>query len=613
MFFGHSECWASTALAILLVILSSASKASQPTHRYSFNGNAEDSIGAAHGALIGNATITNGALVLNGTNGCVQLPANLFTNSSSLTLETWFQENTNIQVRMLWFLSGSPDVQYTLRLAAAQSFGYGAYGSLTTTSQVISAAFSLGKTHHLVWSQDYSSHTTRVYLDGQPYGANTNFTASPGATTTNSYLGGQSISAPIRGKILEFRTYSNALSHLEILQSTALGPESLPTDGDMATNLSLRVSSHVGANSLTQPIVLADFQYQPPVDISLLADIVFTSSDTNVIMPAAFGKLRAVGVGQAEVVATWGGLSATNTITVTAADQYDLVHRYDFAGLPGSTNLLDLVGNADGTLLSGAQFTNGTQVVLPGYVDLPDGILSSLDAVTIEAWVTGFALNGTFWPRVFDFGDSSSNSYFFLTPCALYDNPLGTNTEFIRFAVATNGIPSESPRLTAKPWMVDGFETHFAVTYDPASNRSQLFVNGVLGDVGTALYPLSSIVDVNNWLGRSQFPADAFFRGFFNEFRIHRVALEASQIAASYALGPDVVGSDFALRSHVAGTNLVLSWGPSASWCTLQTATALHPGPVWTNVGMPPVFTNGQFQTTVSLSDTERYFRLLLP
>jgi hypothetical protein len=47
------------------------------------------------------------------------------------------------------------------------------------------------------------------------------------------------------------------------------------------------------------------------------------------------------------------------------------------------------------------------------------------------------------------------------------------------------------------------------------------------------------VYDVNNWLGRSQFLADPGFEGSFTEFRIYGSALSASEVAASFAAGPD--------------------------------------------------------------------------
>ena len=66
------------------------------------------------------------------------------------------------------------------------------------------------------------------------------------------------------------------------------------------------------------------------------------------------------------------------------------------------------------------------------------------------------------------------------------------------------------------------------------------YLDGVL--LGTAaMYPgftLASLPDVNNWLGRSQWP-DPLLDGSYNEFRIYDSALTAGEVAANSALGPD--------------------------------------------------------------------------
>jgi hypothetical protein len=586
-----------------------------PTHRYSFTANANDSIGTAHGTLVGHAVITNGNLLLNGTNGCVQMPANLFTNAKSLTLEVWFNHNQVTSGKHLWQFSGSPTIGFQpwvslLGLWYSRSY----YGSSTPSTMVDAPPLLAGKSYHLVWTQDEATKTARVFLNGQLSAQNTNFTAKPGTTTTVSFLGGGSSIAPIKGSITEFRIHSNALTHLDVLRSAALGTEALPVDGDTITNLQLRVASHLAQGSLMRPPVFADFIGQPETDITYLSEIIFSSGDTNVLNPTTNSYLAAVGLGVTELTAAYGGYSATTMVSVVAADQFALAHRYEFSGRWGRTNLADLAGNAPGSVYGGAVLTNTTMLYLDGsndYVDLPDGILSSLAEVTIETWVTGFSLNGKWWPRVFDFG-SGVGKYFFLAPSVQNDN-LGTNIQFIRFGFATNGIVTEVPRLTAKPWMVDGYETHLAVTYSPTQNISRLYVNGVLADSGLARYPLSVLVDTNNWLGRSQFQLDAYFQGVFDEFRIYRTALEPAQIAASYALGPEVIGADYALRSRVAETHLVLSWGPSASWCLLQTTASLAPGAVWTTAAVTPVFTNGQMEATLPVSATAQFFRLSSP
>jgi hypothetical protein len=66
-------------------------------HEYTFNGgNANDSVGTAHGTLQGGATASVGQLNLSGTGAYVELPAGTIglNNYTSVTLEAWFT-NTN--------------------------------------------------------------------------------------------------------------------------------------------------------------------------------------------------------------------------------------------------------------------------------------------------------------------------------------------------------------------------------------------------------------------------------------------------------------------------------------------------------------------------------------
>ena len=63
-------------------------------HRYSFSTNALtagwDSVGLAHGTIMGNATVTNNALKLTGaTGGYLNLPGGLVSGSSAVTIEFW--------------------------------------------------------------------------------------------------------------------------------------------------------------------------------------------------------------------------------------------------------------------------------------------------------------------------------------------------------------------------------------------------------------------------------------------------------------------------------------------------------------------------------------------
>ncbi|HEX7469992.1 MAG TPA: hypothetical protein VF437_04545, partial [Verrucomicrobiae bacterium] len=107
------------ALAALFV---SNLQAATLTHRYSFDNDANDLIGGANGIISGNAYLTNGNLVLDGTNSYVRLPNDLFTNYDSISFETWFlDEAINSQNAQLYSFTGTNGaMNYSL-------YGQGAY------------------------------------------------------------------------------------------------------------------------------------------------------------------------------------------------------------------------------------------------------------------------------------------------------------------------------------------------------------------------------------------------------------------------------------------------------------------------------------------------------
>jgi hypothetical protein len=241
-----------------------------------------------------------------------------------------------------------------------------------------------------------------------------------------------------------------------------------------------------------------------------------------------------------------------------------LVHRYSFDGV--GTTVLDAIGSADGAVVGAALTGNGTLTLVgftgdqAQYVVLPRGLLRPLRDATFEAWINwagSAAHDGTRtpWQRIFDFGEgtngiegeqaaaSDPRSYLFLTP----QTARRTATEDLSTRVAYQ-VPHNPQSVTLEtvvntsPLPID-VDTHVAVVIDSRARRMSLFVNGAIVGATELMQddPLSYVYDINNWLGRSQFPADDGFTGTFLEFRIYSVALTAAQVQASYGAGPDVV------------------------------------------------------------------------
>jgi hypothetical protein len=218
------------------------------------------------------------------------------------------------------------------------------------------------------------------------------------------------------------------------------------------------------------------------------------------------------------------------------------VHRYSFDD--DADGASDSASGADGALLGGASIADG-RLELDGiddYVDLPNGIISILDEISVEAWVEyrGAALGD--WQRIFDFGTNDVGEI-----TAPGGGPFsGNTTRFIQLSPETQ---YGTTRLTifdgqdaflaleTDPLPLD-VPVHVAITYAPAVGTAVLYVNGAEQARGEFFLGLDEIDDVNVWLGRSNYSVDPSFNGAMDEIRIWPRALTPAEVHAGAALGP---------------------------------------------------------------------------
>lgn len=229
------------------------------------------------------------------------------------------------------------------------------------------------------------------------------------------------------------------------------------------------------------------------------------------------------------------------------------MHLYDFNEGAGTT-VMDSVSGAHGAIVGDGASRLSGQVSLPGgasatapYIDLPNGIVSTLTSTTIEGWVTPQGTHA--WGRVFDFGDSlggeltapggggEGTDYFLLS----FNRGTEANTQRIE-------IRNENPAgggvttIDSNAMQVLGEQFHFAVTFEAGAaagggNLVTQYRNGAIEVSGETAINLSDINDVNNWLGRSNWTGDANAQADFNEFRIYDTALSAAEVTASFNAG----------------------------------------------------------------------------
>jgi hypothetical protein len=156
------------------------------------------------------------------------------------------------------------------------------------------------------------------------------------------------------------------------------------------------------------------------------------------------------------------------------------------------------------------------------YVSLPIGsVINSLTSSTFATWVN-FSNAGGAWQRIFDFG-TGTTVYMFLSPRI-------DTAGVMRFAITTQGNTVQyllnAPSTLARGWH------HVAVVINGASKTMQMCLDGVVvASATTAVLPSDLGNTTQNWLGRSQYTADAYFNGYLDDFRIYNRALPQAQVA----------------------------------------------------------------------------------
>ncbi|HVM50448.1 MAG TPA: LamG-like jellyroll fold domain-containing protein [Candidatus Acidoferrum sp.] len=241
---GHYDCvvtnlagYAATSTPALMVV----GAANFLNHRYSFTNDTSDSIGGSawNGTLYGDAVVSNGVLVLDGTSGTyMQLPGNVFnaTNATALTVEFWATFGANSANCYVFSLGYTNVVSGTV-----QGSKYVCYSPHTSTGQglLMSPADNIfqqqvttsttldGSTTHVACVIDPPNQTLAIYTNGVLAAANTNMTI--GLANVNdvfSYIGASLFAADpyLVANIDELRIYLGALSGISIKQSDDQGP-----------------------------------------------------------------------------------------------------------------------------------------------------------------------------------------------------------------------------------------------------------------------------------------------------------------------------------------------------------------------------------------------------
>lgn len=222
-------------------------------HRYSFTRNGRDSIGMAHGELLGSATVVSNALKLPGTaNSYVNLPGGLVSGSAAVTVEFWSKFGVNgVGAQVVDFgntagfgfqyLAFSPHTSSSgqrLELVGSSTTVLDMTGTLDNRN--VSVAFTV----------DPTGNFAAVYTNGVLQKSSVAVWAPLSSVSSAwSFIGRSmwSSDAWLNGTIDELRIYDGRLTPQEIAANYKFGPDVI------ATPVSLTVASAGGNVVLSWP------------------------------------------------------------------------------------------------------------------------------------------------------------------------------------------------------------------------------------------------------------------------------------------------------------------------------------------------------------------------
>ena len=147
-----------------------------------------------------------------------------------------------------------------------------------------------------------------------------------------------------------------------------------------------------------------------------------------------------------------------------------------------------------------------------GWGQLPSGVYFNGGSYTVESWVNVSAIGN--WARLIDFG-----------------NGPGVQTVILALSSGTSGSPvaATSANITSSSVLPTNQWVHLASVYDGSTSNLTIFINGVPSGSGVVPPPANQTRTLN-YVGKSNFAADALARAQFDSLRIWTTARTQTQL-----------------------------------------------------------------------------------
>lgn len=550
--------------ALITALQPSAFGQATLTHRYSFNdtpGNPTfaDSVGGVNwtGTNMGSAVLDGSQLQLDatlGSGGWAQVPGGIISGYTTTTIEFWL---TAANSNPFWtrvfafgdqFNSGENTGLDYCHYAGGNWQNLNIQTNYGAPTYANNPAGLNGQTNvHVTVVVDPPSNNM-YYFNGTTLMSTLHGQVPPlsGINDTLCLLGKSlfDVDAPLTGSLNEFRVYNGIISSSVLALNDAAGPDNIVTNPGPVQALHFSSPANpLLVNQISQQILTGDFTNLTGVDLISYGGATFSSQNTAILTINSNGVVRALAPGTTKVVASFGGLNATNTLTVVSLPAV-LAHRYSF-----TTDASDSVGGANGTFMGTASVSGG-QLVLDGtpgcYLDLPGPTINiaTNSAVTVEAWVS-FG-NPATWAYLFGFGNTNGNGGGVGQIGCI---PSSENGGFKHWGITEN-FPNGSTLGWSHAWA--NTNAHITCVLDPTTSTISIYRDGVLELAQYNCNGLLSSVPINYaFVGRSFYDADPFLNASIDEFRIYSGALTPAQVALTDRQGPNVASIDVGALSSI--------------------------------------------------------------
>jgi hypothetical protein len=288
------------------------------------------------------------------------------------------------------------------------------------------------------------------------------------------------------------------------------------------------------------------------------------------------------------------------------------VHRYSFnePATPNANGLTiqDSVGGANGVVRGSAYFApaqfTGRRLVLPGgfhatntasitgygaaYADLPNGLISGNSTnnggsgeLSVEVWYRNYAGAAASAARIFEAGSTGPAATQVGAEITAPGNfPSGASgLDYFAYAQVGGGVnqrrlqwqnkdktgsglssSTNSAGVSYDTFSMGTYQTdqHIVVTWNESTSVVQAFENGVLANTIVVSNAMSTLNDLNVWLGRSVNSLNDTGPGYeYEEVRFYTNVLTPGEIVADWQTGPNTL--------NLAEQNAAVLQGPKSA------------------------------------------------